>query len=223
MPNFNFFSNFFVVEDPGVKKSFRGQLVGIPYDEAGKLRRGEAKMEGLHITYLEGTSEPSNLFWNKVGDPFCLNKQVVDLFNQNQITGWTTTPALVSNRLLNKTIDDYFAVSVNGRVGPINFLKSDIVFKQYPGGKFPHFKGLYFEPESWDGSDIFMTKPDQYGRITGFMYVTKRFVDVFRKNNITNIRFINFNDYLIDCGMVKIGAPESLKKEIDAKIKCADV
>ena len=119
----------------------------------------------------------------------------------------------------NKSNEKYFALIVYGRINPIDYLETEIVFKQFPGGELPHFKGLYFEPESWDGTDIFMARADIDGKSTGFIYVTKYFVDTIKRNKITNIRFINFNDYLTNCGMIKISATESMKNKIDEMIK----
>ena len=141
------------------------------------------------------------------------------MLKQNSIKGWSATPANVLTKLGNKTSEIYFALIVSGRIDPIDYLQTEIVFKQFAGGKFPHFKGLYFKPESWDGTDIFMAHPDINGKSTAFTYVTKKFVDVVQNSKISNISFINFNDYFTDCEMIKIGATELLKSKIDERIK----
>jgi hypothetical protein len=38
------------------------------------------------------------------------------------------------------------------------------VSRIFPGGIFPVWKGLLFEPESWDGSDFFMPA-QRFGKV----------------------------------------------------------
>jgi hypothetical protein len=54
----------------------------------------------------------------------------------------------------------------------------------FPGGRFPVLRGFYFAEESWDGSDLFMeTRP------TGWIFATRRVVDLFRVNKFRNVQF----------------------------------
>jgi hypothetical protein len=43
---------------------------------------------------------------------------------------------------------------------------------------------LFFEEDSWDGSDFFMEE-----RKSGWVFVTRRVVDFFRRNKIRNVQF----------------------------------
>ncbi|HEY6062770.1 MAG TPA: hypothetical protein VIV35_04120 [Chitinophagaceae bacterium] len=220
MTHADFYSNFFVVEDPVSTKNYRGDIIN-PIDEPGALLRNEYKVNQLDIKYMEGSNEPGSLFWNSVTDPFCISGTFVDILHRNNITGWSTIPAKVLTKSGSYTIDNFFALTVTGRANAIDYLQTDIVFRLFPGGQFPHFKGLYFDPESWDGSDIFMERPDSDGKSSAFIYVTKKFVDTCKKNKVKNIRFVSFNDYLTDCEMIKIGSTEIMKMKIDEKIKKA--
>ena len=216
----NFFSNFFVVEDPASKKAFRGHITN-DIGDFGRLLRTEHLISHLDIENLEGGNEPGDLFWNRVTEPICVNQKVIDLFKENNLTGWTTIPTTVKSKAGKLILDNYFALTVHGRTDVIDYLKTSIVFKQMPGGKYPYFQGLYFDPKSWDGSDIFMTREDVNGKYTAFIYVTKKFVDTFKKNKITNIKFVNFNDYELDCFIIQNGATKELRKKIDDKIRKA--
>jgi hypothetical protein len=220
MTHSDFFSNLYVVEDPVSTKNYRGDIIN-PIDKPGTLLRNEYKGEQLDIKYMEGSNEPGSLFWNSVAKPFCISQTLVDILQRNNLTGWSTIPTKVLTKSGNHTIDNYFALTVTGRANAIDYLQTDIVFKQFPGGQFPYFKGLYFAPESWDSSDIFMERPDSDGKSSAFVYVTKKFVDTFKKNKVKNISFVNFNDYLTDCEMIKIGATETMRMNIDEKIKNA--
>ena len=220
MTHTDIFSNFFVVEDPDSTKNYRGQIVN-DMDSNLKLLRAEYTPGHLTITHIAGSNEPGSLFWNRVNESFCVNQALVNMFQEKGIKGLTFTPATVLTKSGGKTLDNYFAVSVAGRINAVDYLKTDIVYKQFPGGQFPHFKGLYFDPESWDGSDIFMERPDNEGKQSAFIYVTKKFVDAVIKCKVKNIGFVNFNDYLTDCGMIRIGASDKMKIEIDRKIRMA--
>jgi hypothetical protein len=222
MTQSDFFSNFYVVEDPVSTKNYRGNIIN-QFEKSEDLIRNEYPVRQLDIKHMEGSIEPGNLFWNSVAEPFCISQPLVEILQQNKITGWATIPATVLTKSGSHTIDNYFALTVTGRADSIDYLQTDIVFKQFPGGRFPHFKGLYFVPESWDGSDIFMERPDKDLNSSAFIYVTKKFVDIFKKNKVKNISFVNFNDYLTDCEMIKLGATETMKMKIDEMIKKACV
>ena len=72
-------------------------------------------------------------------------------------SGWRPLPAVIvatdgSER------DDYVVLCVEGRSGPIDDALSERVtlpppVPGAPGG--PGLRGLYFEPDTWDGSDVF--------------------------------------------------------------------
>lgn len=222
MTNSDFFSNFYVVEDPVSTKNYRGDIIN-QFDTSGGLLRSDYLISHIDIKHMEGSNEPGILFWNSVTEPFCISQTLVEILQQNKITGWSTIPAKVLTKSGSNTFDIYFALTVTGRVSSIDYLQTDIVFKQFPGGQFPYFKGLYFGPENWDGSDIFMERQDINGKSSAFIYLTKKVVDIFKKNKIKNINFVNFNDYLTDCEMIKIGATETMKMKIDEKIKKACV
>lgn len=215
MRDTSFFSDFFVIEDPSSKKNFRGQISS---DIAGyRLSRSEVIVDKFAIRYLEGAEEPSAIFWNRSNDPFCVSNEVLNILTTNGITGWSSFPVSVEDKN-GKAWDCFSALTIHGRADAINYLESDIVFKQMPGGPSPSFKGLYFTPESWDGSDLFMTRADQFGKTTAFMYATKKLVQVFRKEKTRNIRFVNFNDYELWCPIVLIGANDSYRCQLEDKI-----
>ena len=58
------------------------------------------------------------------------------------------------------------------------------VQREYPGGKFPVLKGLFFTADTWDGSDWFMPTS-----CTGCMFATTAVKKVFDDFAVTNVRF----------------------------------
>ena len=56
-----------------------------------------------------------------------------------------------------------------------------------PRGRY--YRGGWFDPETWDGSDIF------YSRNWGFPLVVERVRDLFVLAKIKNIDFVRFTEY----------------------------
>jgi len=216
MRDTDFFSNFFVVMDPASKKSFRGQFDN-EIGEFGQLIRSELEVTGLNIRHLDGGRIPGTLFWNTVCDPFCLSSDTLDILVNNGLTGWSAIPVTVKDKN-EKTWDNYSTLIISGRADAIDYLESDITFNNFPGGLYPYFKGLYFKPDSWDGSDIFMSRADKFGKITTFIYVTRKFVNAFKRAKIKNIKFVNFNDFEVSCETIIIGGNDEYVTKLKDKI-----
>ncbi|MBN1206565.1 MAG: hypothetical protein JXB05_16885 [Myxococcaceae bacterium] len=60
----------------------------------------------------------------------------------------------------------------------------------YPGGIFPVWKGLFFDPASWDGSDFFM--PAQR---FGFVFVVEEVKKTFERAKIRNVKFTPLDQF----------------------------
>ncbi|WP_271766762.1 hypothetical protein [Aquimarina algiphila] len=97
------------------------------------------------------------------------------LLKRNKITGWKTYPVSI------KGVDEnYHGFQVTGRCGeliePENKNEED------------SYKGLHFDPDSWDGSDIFFPKG------TVLTFLSPRVKELLESNNITNIEIDNIKD-----------------------------
>lgn len=79
---------------------------------------------------------------------------------------------------------DYSGLSLTGRCGHIDGSRSEQRPKEYPGGLFPAWAGLYFDERSWDGSDFFMTSDPK-----GWKLVTEEVVRAFRKAKVKGASF----------------------------------
>jgi hypothetical protein len=220
MENSDFFSNFYIVSDPFSDKSFRGMIINRKNDFADLLR-SKITVGKLLIQHCSGGKEPNEIFWNVLFDPICVKKKVIEILDSNNLKGWTKIPASVSDKTGNILYEDYFGLSIFGRVNHLDFLQSDVFMKEMPGGLFPYFRGLRFNIESWDISDIFMERVKYDGRESAQIFVTKRFVDAFKKNKLRNIRFTNFNDYEIPCFDIIQLATGPYKFQLEEKVKKA--
>jgi hypothetical protein len=56
--------------------------------------------------------------------------------------------------------------------------------KIMPGGVFPAWYGMYFEPATWDGSDLFMTSSAK-----AWVFVVDAVKRALEKAKVTNMRF----------------------------------
>jgi hypothetical protein len=218
MENIDFFSNFFKVSNPLSTKNYRGEIINRSGGFADLLR-SEQLSDRLEIKHYDGGKDPSELFWNVLQDPICVKNSIINILNSNNIKGWNKIPLIVSNKSGDRIYEDYYGLAIYGRVDPMDYLQSDIFLKEMPGGLFPYFKGIRFNPETWDVSDIFMERMHQDGRETAHIFVTKRFVELFRKQKNKNITFTSFNDYEVPCFDILIHATGQLKKRLEEKIK----
>jgi len=98
------------------------------------------------------------------------------------VTGWDSLPVDTGPF---EAITGYEVLRVLGRCGPVDNSKSERVILPSPvpkGAAMPGWRGLYFDPSSWDGSDIFGP------RATGQIFVTKKAAGVIRRMKQSNVR-----------------------------------
>jgi hypothetical protein len=62
--------------------------------------------------------------------------------------------------------------------------------KTYPTGTYPVRVGLYFEPSSWDGSDLFVSSSE-----VAWVFVTERIVRAFKRAKVTNAKFEPLDEF----------------------------
>lgn len=123
--------------------------------------------------------------------PLLVSEKVINLLVDNNVTGWKSTEV----RIYGHDELKYHVLMITGRCGYFDLGRSEIVYNQMPGGKFPYVKGLYFDMDSWDGSDLFLS-PNK-----GFSVATKRVKQLFVKNKVTNISFTKISDYELAVGI----------------------
>lgn len=90
-----------------------------------------------------------------------LHKKIIDIFTENRFTGWESYPVNILCK--NGDVDgNYHAFIVKGVCGPYDTNRSKVIDYTADNGGFilkeKRYQGMYFEPKSWDGTDIFMMK-----------------------------------------------------------------
>lgn len=87
-----------------------------------------------------------------------VSKPLIDVLVRRRFTGWSTFPV----RLLDgheQEIEGYVGLSVTGRAGPIDRKRARIELDPplVPKGRPTYIEvGMYFDPDTWDGSDFFV-------------------------------------------------------------------
>jgi hypothetical protein len=129
------------------------------------ILRGEEAPKGvMPFGWASGASIPSDIVWTDALFPILISRQVRS--SLAEITGWTSHPVSLLDPN-GRGFADYHLLTVLGRCGPIDFTQSILEQKKYPRGTFPEYRGLFFDQDSWDRSDIFMP----VNRI-GFIFIT---------------------------------------------------
>jgi hypothetical protein len=150
-------------------------------ETAIKLANGELKetQEVLRLQPFSG-SRPMPFLWSGFTPLCCISKRVVSLLQDNQITGWSTYPVEVFDRD-GDLLPDYVGFAVTGRAGDFQRDLSPIITVTHPwGSSVKMYKGLYFNPLEWDGTDIFL--------VGGSTIITRKVQKLFKKEKVSNIR-----------------------------------
>ena len=109
---------------------------------------------------------------------------------QHSVTGWATFPINLVSGGFNLS-RHYEGFAVSGRCGKIQNLRSTkVTCLPPPGGRsYEAYKGLYFEEESWDGSDIFMPEDISY------IIVSARTQAILNDASFSNLDFVRLPDF----------------------------
>lgn len=114
-----------------------------------------------------------------------VSDRIVELFQREGITGWKTYPVEVTGKG-GVPVTGYHGFAVTGRCGPIDPRRS--VLKTLPplvpGGEERRVRlGLYFDMDTWDGSDIFVATNNNR------VIVVERVKELLERNNIRGCEF----------------------------------
>jgi hypothetical protein len=146
-----------------------------------KFTRGELQVDSpIPFDWVNGNKFYDAIPCN-VGEHL-LHNRLFELLTRERITGFDSIPAAISFK--DKVIDDYSCLIVTGRVLVEDYYKGEIIDKGpiVPGGSSVIIKkGIYFDENSWDHSDIFLLEETLY------VIVTQKVKDLIDKLNLTNI------------------------------------
>ncbi len=175
----------------------RGALEGAPEhrdtfgarDDWRLARYGEVAEPDLAVV-LERGGRALSFLW--AGIHPLVSDSLVALFTSSSLTGWISYPVDV-RRHDGTPLGGYRALGVTGRCDRICYGEgySQRVERDFPGGTFLHYKGLYVDVESWDGSDFIVGRDRKYQGIV----VTERVRDLLRCHGAKNYSLTPVEDF----------------------------
>ena len=188
------FQNIFALGEPFATRPFRGSLrEAAPALDHYALASGQVvPCEPVRIVPYGGR-ELTDFIWTDAAVIRLVSQRLLELLRASGIGGWSTFPVEVSG-WRGETISGFEGLSVTGRCGKINPAMSTPIQKRLPGGSFPYFRGYFFKPETWDGSDVFAPEG------TSDIFVTRAVYDSLRDAHARNVAYrplmeIEFGEY----------------------------
>lgn len=129
---------------------------------------------------------------------YLISDRMKELLEKYNLTGWKCFPVEILDKKGEKIQEVYHGLSIVGRSGPIDYGKSFLIEKRtIPNGPLSkYYKGLYFEMETWDGSDFFLVK-NNWGTM-----VTKKAKDLLVEHKLTNLMFYNLAEMEVNTSTI---------------------
>lgn len=183
------FDRLFHLQEPGNSRAFRGHI-DVTSAEAFALTRAEMQPpHPITIKWAMGRARPVELIRTTLVSPFIISTSVVQLLRSHGFTGWSLYEVSVHDKQ-GQWVPGYHGLAITGRCGEVDWSRSIEVPRIFPGGIFPVWKGYFFEPGSWDGSDFFMTS----GR-SGSVLVVEEVKKAFEQAKVRNVEFTPLDQY----------------------------
>ena len=161
-------------------------------EDPKKLLKGEMRPYEPIDFRRDSGSKPQDLMGATSVAFLLMSDRFTDALLEERVTGWGTYPV----RLYDKAeleLPGYYGLAVTGRAGPGDRNKTRIELQPppVPQGQAMHAElGMYFEPESWDRSDIFIPEG------TTAVCVVERVKQALEKRKLTNISFKPLTEFL---------------------------
>jgi hypothetical protein len=146
-----------------------------------------------------------------------VSDRVIRIFEEHRFTGWSTYPVAVSDRSGHE-IEGYAGLAITGRCDPVDIARSSVVLREYPAGWFPNFRGQFFDLDSWDGSDLFMERPDERGDFTVRRYATGRVARALQREKVRQLTVVSLTDVEIDAVGYRIGKPHRMPADFEQRV-----
>jgi hypothetical protein len=181
----------------------QGALVVIsnpPIDnkESWRLVSGEWRpAEPIGFEYHLGRTPKDLIGTSTASHRHLLSDRIIRTLSANKFTGWSTYPIRVTGKD-GRQIEGYHGFAVTGRSGPPDRSRSQKTEK-FKEGSFVEIRGLFFDENTWDGSDIFLCGPH--------VCVTQVVYEAVTALRPTNIEFTPLDEAL---GLMKRDAFEKL-------------
>lgn len=136
-----------------------------------------------------GSAKPMPVMWTTYATPVIVSDSVVQLLRSHGFTGWSLYDVSVRDKQ-GQLVPGHHGLAITGRCGNIDWASGIEVPRIRPAGIFPVWKGLFFDPESWDGSDFFMP-----AERVGHKLVVEEVKKAFDRAKIRNVEFTRLDQF----------------------------
>ncbi|HYH95149.1 hypothetical protein [Hyalangium sp.] len=183
------FDKIFSLGESGYSRAFRGKMA-VETDDVGLTRAEVHPVHPIRVDWAMGRAKPADpVMWTTHAVPIIVADSLLQLLRSHGFTGWSRYDVTVRDKQ-DQLVPSYSGLAVTGRCGNLEHSMSVEVPRIYPAGIFPVWKGLLFDPASWDGSDFFM--PAQR---FGFVFVVEEVKKAFERAKIRNVRFTALDQF----------------------------
>lgn len=89
-----------------------------------------------------------------------VSERFITALEENKFTGWKACDVVIFDKNKQPIKEKYYGLSVIGKSGPIDYTKSKVEERIYKatGKHYKCYIGQYFDLNSWDKSDFFLTE-----------------------------------------------------------------
>ena len=150
----------------------------------GLIRAEFVPPEPVSAAWVYGRRRPGDFIWTSFAAPIIVSDRVVRVFRENAVHGWTTYKVALSDRA-GEPIEGYSGLAIKGRCGPMQPDRRQEIRKPGPvGNVITVYRGLFFDPLSWDGADIFVPEG------TGLVLMMDTVVAALKFAAVTGVEFV---------------------------------
>lgn len=150
------FSRLFNMSNSFVRGALHVQA-GVDLDDIA-IFCGDERPEKPIIFRHESGGKPRDLISTTYVTLKLYSDRVIEILKDHGFSGWKTYPVEVYGKK-GVRIDGYHGLAVTGRCGEIDWSRGRKERRPAPvpgGSAYDVWIGMYFDPETWDGSDLFV-------------------------------------------------------------------
>ncbi|MDP5276147.1 imm11 family protein [Chengkuizengella axinellae] len=181
------YSDFYMIRNAMLKGAFElGKKEAIFTED---IIKGKKPEKPIIFQYYKGSRKKDII--NGGLSVYLISNEFIKVLEENQFIGWDTFPMEAYDKE-GKTIEGYYGLFITGQCGKIDTSLSKIENRPSPIGRMrPVYVGYCFDPDSWDGSDIFTA--EGYNGII----ISKKVKEALEKSDlkINNVEFKSLMDF----------------------------
>jgi hypothetical protein len=185
------FSRTFEMDYALKKGVFHFEVPTLLQDSGAILRGTRSLPGGAVFRAMKGTRSADLMGTTRVAIRIA-SQRLVDILDDAGFTGWRTEPVLLQDNHGQEVPGRFHALVITGRAGPIDPSRSEIVLEPppVPRGEPTYAEvGLYFDPASWDGSDLFLPES------TSAICAVERVKGVIEQSPLSNVQFTRLDQF----------------------------